>query len=56
MKIIGGSPPYFQSLSNDLLAIIRQLGPATLFVSFSAADTRWNHLLMILDKIIVQSI
>ena len=32
--------------------MIRQLGLATLFCSFSAAETKWNHLLRILGKLI----
>ena len=40
-----GSPPYFQKAKKDLFAMIRQLGPATLFCSFSPAETQWLHLL-----------
>ena len=32
--------------------MIRQLGPASLFCSFSSAETKWNHLLRILGKLI----
>lgn len=32
--------------------MIRQLEPATLFCSFSAAETKWKHLLRILGKLI----
>jgi DNA replication protein DnaC len=49
---IRGSPPYFQKISKDLFAMIRQLGPATFFVTLSAAETRWLHLLRILGKTI----
>ena len=45
-----GSPPYFESAKKDLFAMICQLGPATLFCSFSSAETKWNHLLRILGK------
>ena len=34
--------------------MIRQLGPATLFWSFSSAETKWNHLLRILGKLVDQ--
>jgi len=32
--------------------MIRQLGPATLFCSFSSAQTQWIHLLRILGKLV----
>ena len=32
--------------------MIRQLGAASLFCSFSSAETKWNHLLRILGKLI----
>ena len=32
--------------------MIRQLGAATFFCSFSAAETKWNHLLRILGKLV----
>ena len=48
LNTVRGSPPYFQAVAKDLFAMIRQLGPATFFASFSAAETRWKHLLKIL--------
>ena len=47
-----GSPPYFEKAKKDLFAIIRQLGPATLFCSFSSAETQWIHLLRILGQLV----
>ena len=32
--------------------MIRQLGPATLFCSFSSAETQWIHLLRILGQLV----
>ena len=32
--------------------MIRQLGPASLFCSFSSAETQWIHLLRILGKLV----
>ena len=52
MKSLRGSPPYFEQVSKELMCIIRTLGPATFFCSFSAAETRWLHLLKILAKIV----
>ena len=52
MKSLWGSPPYFEHISKELMSMIRALGPATFFCSFSAAETRWIHLLKILAKIV----
>ena len=52
LKTLRGSPPYFEKAKRDLFAMIRQLGPASLFCSFSSAETKWNHLLRILGKLI----
>ena len=38
LNSVRGSPPYFQSLTKDIFSMCRQLGPATLFVTFSAAE------------------
>ena len=47
-----GSPPYFERCKKDLFAMIRQLGNPTWFCSFSAAETRWIHLIKILGHLI----
>ena len=52
LKTLRGSPPYFEKAKRDLFAMICQLGPASLFCSFSSAETKWNHLLRILGKLI----
>ena len=52
MRANRGSPPYFEKAQKDLFAMIRVLGPATLFCSFSAAETRWLHLLSILGTLV----
>jgi hypothetical protein len=43
--------PYWESAQKDLMAMIRQLGLATLFVTLSSAETRWPHLLKLLAHI-----
>ena len=53
-KFLRGSPPYFEKAKKDLFAMIRQLGPATLFCSFSSAETKWVHLLKILGRLVDQ--
>ena len=50
LATLRGSPPYFKKAKQDLFAMIRQLGPATFFISLSAAETKWIHLLRILGK------
>ena len=52
LKQVRGSPPYWESARKDLMAMIRQLGPATLFITFSAAETHWYHLLQLLSKLV----
>ena len=44
-KNIRSSPPYFENKKKNLMAMIRQLGIPTLFISLSAADTKWIDLL-----------
>ena len=44
--------PYFEKAKKDLFAMIRQLGPPTLFCSFSSAETQWIHLLRILGQLV----
>ncbi|MES9882338.1 MAG: AAA family ATPase [Sedimenticola sp.] len=56
LRTIRGSPPYFEQAKKDLFALIRQLGAATLFMSFSAAETQWLHLLGILSKVVDNTI
>ncbi len=52
LRALRGSPPYFEKVKKDLFAMISQLGPASLFCSFSSAETKWIHLLRILGKLI----
>ena len=47
-----GLPPYFEKCKKDLFAMIRQLGKPTWFCSFSAAETRWPHLLKMLGRLV----
>ena len=39
LRALRGSPPYFEKAKKDLFAMIRQLCPASLFCSFSSANT-----------------
>ena len=51
LRNLRGSPPYFERCKKDLFAMIRQLGNPTWFCSFSAAKTRWTHLIKILGRL-----
>ena len=51
-RALRGSAAYFEKAKRDIFAMIRQLGPATLFCSFSSAETQWMHLLRILGKLV----
>lgn len=44
-KQLRNSPPYLETRKKRCFAMIRQLGLPTWFMSFSAADTRWNDLI-----------
>lgn len=44
-KQLRSSPSYLETRKKDVFAMIRQLGLPTWFMSFSAADTRWNDLI-----------
>ena len=50
MKNIRGTIAYFRNALNDLLAMVRTLGPVTLFMTLSADDLHWPELGMLLDN------
>ena len=52
LRALRGSPPYFEKAKKDLFAMLGQLGPASLFCSFSSAETKWIHLLRILGQLV----
>ena len=52
LKALRGSPPYFEKAKKDLFAMIRLLGPASIFCSFSSAETQWIHFLRILGQVV----
>ena len=52
LRALRGSPPYFEKAKKYIFAMIRQLRSASLFCSFSSAETQWTHLLRILSKIV----
>ena len=50
MKNVRGSPPYYQRTFYDLLAMIRQLGTPTWFLTLSAADMKWPDVIQTIAK------
>ena len=54
LKEIRGSPAYFQDQQKKVMAMIRQLGLPTFFITLSAAETKWPELLVNLEKILNQ--
>ena len=51
MKNIKGSPAYWQRFMYNVLAMIKQLGPPSWWMTFSCADLRWNEIYKILSKL-----
>ena len=45
MKNVRGSPPYYQRTFYEMLAMIRQLGTPTWFLTLSAADLKWPDII-----------
>lgn len=40
-----GTPPYWQKTIKELYAMIQQLGIPTWFITFSAAEIKWNDVI-----------
>ena len=50
MVAITGSPPYFEAQKKKVMAMVRQFGGFTFFITNSAAETHWSELIVILKK------
>jgi len=50
MKFIKGTAAYWKNTLHNLLAMFKQLGPPSLFVTLSANDMHWPELIMTLKK------
>ncbi|KAK6168715.1 hypothetical protein SNE40_019901 [Patella caerulea] len=48
LKSVRGSPSYWKTAQSDLFAMIRQLGVATYFISFSSAELRWSSFIEVI--------
>ena len=51
MNGIKGTPAYWKKILFDVLAIVKQLGCPTFFMTLSSADLRWNELISIIAKL-----
>ena len=51
MSPINGTPAYWKKFLSDVLALVKQLGLATFFMTLSCADLRWNELVSIISKL-----
>lgn len=51
LKSIPNSVQYWQQRKKDLFAMMRQLGKPTMFLTLSASEMKWPHLLKILHRL-----
>ena len=51
MSGIKGTPAYWKKFLFDVLAMVRQLGCQTFFMTLSSADLTWNELVSIISDI-----
>ena len=50
LRQIPGSPPYWQKFMYEIVAMVKQLGIPTWFMTLSCADLRWPELFQIISK------
>ena len=50
LKKVRSSPAYWDQKKKELMAMIRQLGPPTFFLTLSAAEKKWPELLKYLKE------
>lgn len=51
MNSIKGTPAYLKHFLYDVLAMVKQLGLPTFFLTLSCADLRWDELVLIIGKL-----
>ena len=51
MNSIKGTPAYWKKFLSEALAMVKQLGLSTYFLTLSCADLRWNKLISIVSKV-----
>ena len=50
LRHIPGTPPYWQKFMYDILAMVKQLGIPTWFMTLSCADLSWPELFQIITR------
>ncbi|XP_066912801.1 uncharacterized protein [Clytia hemisphaerica] len=56
MSTVKGTPAYWKKFQQEVLAMVKQLGPPTFFLTLSCADLRWNELISIIYKLKGQNV
>ena len=51
MNSIKGTPAYWKRFLFDVLAMVKQLGVPTFFMTLSSADLKWNELVSMIKKL-----
>ena len=51
MNSVKGTPAYWKKFLFEVLAMVKQLGLPTFFMTLSCADLRWNELISIISKL-----
>ena len=51
MSSIKGTPAYWKHFLYDILAMVKQLGLPSYFLTLSCADLRWNELVLIIARL-----
>ena len=51
MNSVKGTPAYWKKFLFEVLAMVKQLGLPTFFMTLSCADLRWNELITIISKL-----
>ena len=51
MNSVKGTPAYWKKFLFEILAMVKQLGLPTFFITLSCADLRWNELLTIISRL-----
>ena len=51
VNTIKGTPAYWKRFKSEVLAMVKQLGIPTFFLTLSCANLRWNAILTIIRKL-----
>jgi len=51
MSTIKGTPAYWKNMLSDVLAMVKQLGIPSYFMTLSCADLRWEELIVIIRRL-----